>query len=80
MGTRAKSLCRLEVGWAEAIKQTVSFLVVCVRVFVGRRVGWMGIIRRQMLLLQQNISNSHLSRSFLLLQNISCPFLDISCF
>ena len=38
-----KRLCGLEVGWAEVIRQTVSFLLVCV--FVGQRVGWVGIIR-----------------------------------
>ena len=43
-------LCGLEVGWAGVIRQTVSFLSVCVGVFVGRRVGWVGIIRHQMLL------------------------------
>ena len=41
-------LCELEVGWAEVIRQTVSFLLVCV--FVGRRVGWVGMVRHQMLL------------------------------
>ena len=45
-----KKLCGLEVGWAGVIRQTVSFLSVCVGVFVGRRVGWVGIIRHQMLL------------------------------
>ena len=54
-----KRLCGLEVGWAEVIRQTVSFLLVYV--FVGRRVGWVGMIRHQMLLKQQNICNPHLS-------------------
>ena len=36
------------VGRAEVIRQTVSFC--CVSVFVGRRVGWVGIIRHQLLL------------------------------
>ena len=45
-----KRLCGLEVGWAEVIRQIVSFLLVCVCVFVGRRVGWVGMIRHQMLL------------------------------
>ena len=36
-----KRLCELEVGWTEVIKQCV---------FVGQRMGWMGIIRHQMLL------------------------------
>ena len=49
----------------------------CACVFVRRRVGWVGIIRHQMLLWQQSISNPHLSRSFALLWNIPCPFLDI---
>ena len=43
-----KRLCGLKVGWAEFMRQTVSFLLVCV--FLGPRVGWMGIIRHQMLL------------------------------
>ena len=73
-----KSLFGLEVGWAEVIRQTETFLLVCV--FVGRRVGWVGIIRHWMLLKQQSISNPHLSRSFALLWNIPCPFLDIFCF
>ena len=42
--------CGLEVGWAEVIRQTVSFLLVCVCVFVGWRVGWVGIIRHQIFL------------------------------
>ena len=36
------------VGWAEVIRQTVLF--VGVRVVVGRRVGWVGMVRHQMLL------------------------------
>ena len=32
MGTE-KRLCGLEVGWAEVIRQTVSFLLVCVCVW-----------------------------------------------
>ena len=59
-----KGCVGLEVGWAEVIGQTVSFLLVCVCVFEGLRVGWVGIIRHQMLLQQQNISKPHLSRSF----------------
>ena len=43
-----KRLCGLEVGWAEVIRQTASFLLVCV--FVGRRMGLVGIVRHQMLL------------------------------
>ena len=43
------------------------FFFRCVCVFVGRRVGWVGIIVHQMLLYKQNISNPHLSRSFALL-------------
>ena len=31
--------CGLQVGWAEIIRQTVSFFV-CMCVFVGWRVGW----------------------------------------
>ena len=42
------------------------FLFVCVRVFVGWRVGWVSKIRHQMLLYKQNVSNSYLSRSFAL--------------
>ena len=51
MGTE-KRLCGLEVGWAEVIRQTVSFLLgcVCVCVFAGLKVGCVGIIRHQMLL------------------------------
>ena len=30
MGIGKKNLCGLEVGWAEIIRQTVSFLLVCV--------------------------------------------------
>ena len=44
-----KRLCGLEVGGAEVTGQTVSFLLMCVWVFVGRRVGWVGIIRHQRL-------------------------------
>ena len=40
----------------------------------------MGLVGHQMLLWQQNISNTHLSRSFGLLCNIPYPFLDIFCF
>ena len=43
-----KSFCGLEVGWAEVIRQTVLF--VGVRVVVERRVGWVGMVRHQMLL------------------------------
>ena len=47
--------------------QADNDLFVGVCVFVVRRVGWLGIIRHQMLLRQQNCKNPHLSRSFALL-------------
>ena len=55
MGIGKKNLCGLEVGWAEIIRQTVSFLLVCVCVCVCVCLwggGWagFGIIRHQMLL------------------------------
>ena len=43
-----KRMCGLEVEWSEVIRQTVSFLLVCV--FVRQWVGWVGITRHQMLL------------------------------
>ena len=66
-----KNLCGLRVGWAEIIRQTVSFLLVCVCVFVGWRVGWVW---------HNQVSNIDLLRSFPLLWNIPCPFLDIFFF
>ena len=33
-------LCELEVGWAEVIRQTVSFLLVCVCLWGGGWAGW----------------------------------------
>ena len=44
-----KRLCGLKVGWAEVVRRKSHFCW-CVCVFVGRRVGWVGIIRHPMLL------------------------------
>ena len=54
-GNWKKNLCGLEVGWAEIIRQTVSFLLVCVCVCLWGG-GWagFGIIRHQMLLFYDN--------------------------
>ena len=35
-----KRLCGLEVGWAEVIRQTVSFLLVCVCLWGGEWASW----------------------------------------
>ena len=44
-----KNLCGLEMGWAEIIRQTVSFLLVFVCLWGGGWAGF-GIIRHQILL------------------------------
>ena len=53
--------------WADS----VLFVGVSVCVFMGRRVGWVW---------HNQASNVALLRSFPLLWNIPCPFLDIFCF
>ena len=60
------------MGWAEVIRQKVSFLVVCVRVGVcvcvcGAEGGLRGHDQASNAALEANIYNPHLSRSFALL-------------
>ena len=66
MGIEKKKAVGCRWDGQRSLGRQCPFLFVCVRVFVGWRVGWVSKIRHQMLLYKQNISNSHLSRSFAL--------------
>ena len=66
MGIEKKKRVGCRWDGQRSLGRQCPFLFVCVRVFVGWRVGWVSNIRHQMLLYKQNISNSHLSRSFAL--------------